>query len=156
VRTAFSDGRLNDVERADRIADDYRAKRTAAIAPYPGALDVLDTMRSSGVRMALLTNGEAKNQRRSVEQHDLARYFDCIVIEGEFGVGKPDERVFRHALAATGSARARTWMVGDSLEADIAPAVALGLHTVWVNEDGVEAPEHVRPHRVVRSIAELL
>jgi putative hydrolase of the HAD superfamily len=108
--------------------------------------------------MALLTNGEARNQRRSVETHALERYFDCIVIEGEFGTGKPDERVFRHALAATGCDPERAWMVGDNLEADIATPYRLGMHTVWVDADarGLPASAPVRPHRIVRAIAELV
>ncbi|HYM15107.1 MAG TPA: HAD family hydrolase [Dehalococcoidia bacterium] len=156
VRHAFADSGLSDLSLAHRIADDYRARRAAEIAPYPGAIEALEALRAWGVRMALITNGEAKNQRRSVERFGLERYFDCIIIEGEFGAGKPDERVFRHALATTGCEPAGAWMVGDSLEADIAPAAALGLHAVWVNADGEAAPDGVRPHRVVRSIAELV
>ena len=110
------------------------------------------------VQLALLTNGEAKNQRGSVEKLHLGPYFECIVIEGEFGVGKPDERVFRHALQATRSTPDATWMVGDSLTADIAPALALGLHAVWVDEagDGLHADAPTRHDRIIRLISELL
>jgi len=156
VRHAFADLGLDAADRARRIADDYRARRTAAIEPYPGAIETLEALRARGIAMALITNGEARNQRRSVERFALERYFDCIVIEGEFGVGKPDERVFRHALSATDSDPARAWMVGDNLEADIAPAVRLGLHAVWVSGDGAAPTDGVRPHRIVRSIAELV
>jgi len=156
VRHAFVDLNLEASDRAHRIADDYRARRTAQIAPYAGAIETLETLRVRGTRMALLTNGGATSQRQSIERFGLERYFDCIVIEGEFGVGKPDERVFRHALAATGSVPKRAWMVGDNLEADIAPAVRLGLHAVWVSGNGAAPPDGVRPHRVVRSIAELV
>ena len=108
--------------------------------------------------LALLTNGEAANQRRNIERHGLAAHFDCIVIEGEFGVGKPDERVFQHALAVTSSTPEATWMIGDSLESDIAPAVSMGLHGVWVDPDGLGVPADaaVQPHRVVRAISELM
>ena len=47
--------------------------------------------------MALLTNGSAAIQRRRIEKHALATYFDYILIEGEFGIGKPDRRVYLHA-----------------------------------------------------------
>lgn len=158
VRHAFADKGLDHVDLAHRIADDYRARRLAVLFPYPGAIETLVTIRERGIRTALLTNGEARNQRRSVERHALEQYFDCIVIEGEFGVGKPDERVFRHALQSCGGRSETTWMVGDSLEADIAPAVALGLHAIWVDEVGDGLPEGtpVRPHRIVRAITELL
>jgi FMN phosphatase YigB (HAD superfamily) len=49
-------------------------------------------------------------------------------------------------------------MVGDSLEADIAPAVALGMHAVWVDEldGGLPSGTAVTPHRTVRVISELI
>jgi putative hydrolase of the HAD superfamily len=158
VRNAFADSGLDHVGLAHRIADDYRARRLAVLSPYPGAIETLVEVRERGLRTALLTNGEARNQRRSVERHGLDQYFDCIVIEGEFGVGKPDERVFRHALEMCDGRPESTWMVGDSLEADIAPAVALGLHAVWVDELGEGVPEGaaIRPHRVIRAITELV
>jgi putative hydrolase of the HAD superfamily len=158
VRQAFVDGGLDDEELACLIADDYWARRAVEIVPYPGAMEVLETVRSRGIRMALLTNGEAKNQRRSVERFGLERYFDCIVIEGEFGTGKPDERVFRHALAATGCEPARAWMVGDNLEADIETPVRLGIRAIWIDEsgNGLPADAAIRPHRTIRSVTELM
>ena len=39
-----------------------------------------------------------EQQRDKIERHRLAGFFDVIVIEGEFGAGKPDEVVYRHAL----------------------------------------------------------
>jgi putative hydrolase of the HAD superfamily len=158
VRLAYSDLGRDDVAGAHSIADDYRAMRAHAIAPYPGAIETLDAIRARGIPMALLTNGEARNQRRSVEKHALERYFDCIVIEGEFGCGKPDERVFRHALQALACEPERTWMVGDNLEADIATPHRLGMRTAWVDASGAGLPADaaLRPHRIVASIAELL
>lgn len=154
---AFADVGVQSADLAHRIAADYRARRVADIVPYQGALETLETFRQRGVRMALITNGNAISQRRSVERYRLEQYFDCIVIEGEFGIGKPDERVFAHAMRSCGSAPESTWMVGDSLEADIAPAVALGMHAVWVDALGSGLPEAaaVRPHRVIRAITEL-
>lgn len=157
VRRAFADAGLEAVQLADRIADDYRVRRAAHLAPYPGAIQTLEAMRARGIRMALLTNGGAVSQRRSVEQNNLAGYFECIVIEEEFGVGKPDERVFRHALEALSASPDATWMIGDSLEADIAPAVAMGMHAVWVSNDAnVPQDAEAQPHRVVRAIRELV
>ena len=158
VRHAFADLGLDGVDAAHSLADYYRALRAAAIAPYPGAIETLTAIRARGISMALLTNGGAESQRRSIQKHALEQYFHCIVVEGEFGAGKPDERVFRHALAAVGCDAAATWMIGDNLEADIATPHRLGMHTVWVDGEGSGLPESatVRPHRIVRTIAELL
>jgi putative hydrolase of the HAD superfamily len=158
VRHAFADMGVDAVDVAHALADDYRRRRNDVIVPYPGAIETLEALRSRGIPMALITNGEARNQRRSVVQHQLEQYFACIVIEGEFGCGKPDERCFRHALDAVACDPASAWMVGDSLEADIAPAVALGMHAVWVDAagNGVPTAASARPHRVVMGIRELV
>jgi len=158
VHLAFADRGLSEVHLAHRIADDYRARRAAHIVPYAGAIETLRTLRARGIRLALLTNGDAEHQRGNVERHGLAAHFECIVIEGEFGIGKPDERVFHHALRAVSCAPEAAWMVGDSLEADIAPALVLGMHAVWVDVEGGGLPEGapVRPHRIVQAIRELL
>jgi putative hydrolase of the HAD superfamily len=163
VRSAFEDLRLTNRDLAHAISDDYRRRREMAIAPYPGAIELLADLRQRGMPTALITNGNAISQRRSVDRFGLEKYFDCVIIEGEFGVGKPDERVFRHALASCGVTPEGTWMVGDSLEADIAPAVLLGFHTVWIDERGTgvtpeqnrDAAPAPRPHRVIRRIDEL-
>ena len=158
VRHAFADSCLDALDIAVRIADDYRERRAAHIVPYAGAIDTLASFKERGVRMALLTNGEAKNQRNSVVQHKLEQYFDCVVIEGEFGVGKPDERVFRHAMQSLSCDPSSVWMVGDSLEADIAPALTLGMHAVWVDgaNAGLADDATIRPHRTVQTISELV
>jgi putative hydrolase of the HAD superfamily len=152
------DGLGIDRAVAPAIAADYRRRREDSIMVFPGALETLGAVRSRGLRSALITNGAADAQRRSVERFGLSSYFDCIIIEGEFGIGKPDERVFRHALSSCGADPAHAWMVGDNLDADIAGAQALGLHAVWCDYTGTGVPDGhaVRPDRTIRSITELL
>jgi putative hydrolase of the HAD superfamily len=156
VRQAFADSGLRPIELAHRIANDYRSRRHEAIAPYPGAIETLKAFRARGHRMALITNGNAVAQRLNVERFGLPAYFDCVIIEGEFGAGKPDERVFRHALSACGTDARETWMIGDSLEADIATPVRMGMHAIWVNDGTSEPRDGITPHRTVASIRELL
>jgi putative hydrolase of the HAD superfamily len=143
---------------AAAIAADYRTRRDACIVLYDGAERVLDEYRRRGLKMALITNGNAISQRRSVDRFGLARYFDCILIEGEFGCGKPEERVFRHALDSCRVDPERTWMIGDNLEADIVTPHRLGMHTIWVDAESRGVPDGapVQPHRVVRAVRELL
>jgi putative hydrolase of the HAD superfamily len=158
VAHAFDDMGLDAVSVAHAIADTYRARRLSEMALYPGALETLERLRDRGVAMALVTNGAARSQRNTIERFGLARYFQCIVIEGEFGCGKPDERVFHHALSSVTCEPEQAWFVGDNLEADIAVPHRLGMHTVWVDEAGSGVPHAAAatPHRVIRAISELL
>ncbi len=143
---------------AKTIAETYRDLREAAIRPFPGAIETLDQLRSAGVRTGLVTNGSRVAQRAKIERFDLEPRFDYILIEGEFGCGKPDERVYRAALDALGAQPDSAWMVGDNLEWDIAAPQRLGLRTVWVDaaRTGLPAATTVQPDRVIHAIEELL
>ena len=144
--------------QAKAIANAYRDLREAAIRPFPGALETLDRLRGRGTRLALITNGSAQSQRAKVEGFDLARYFDCIVIEGEFGLGKPEKRVYEAAMRTLGSGPGETWSVGDNLEWDVAAPQRLGLYAVWVDhrDAGLPAEAAAEPDRIVRFIRELI
>lgn len=140
------------------IANRYRDLREAAAYPFPGAVETLERLRTMGVRLSLITNGSGPGQRAKIERFDLTRHFDSILIEGEFGCGKPDERVYLAAMEALGSHPDETWSVGDNLEWDVAAPQRLGLFAVWVDASGAGLPAAaaVRPGRIIRSIAELL
>jgi putative hydrolase of the HAD superfamily len=143
---------------ATAIAGDYAERRWKRMGLFPGVPDALHRLRRRGVSLALVTNGDRRQQRRKVEQYDLARFFDVILIEGEFGAGKPEAAVYRHVLAALGVAPAEAWMVGDNLEWDVAAPQRLGLRGVWVDARGGGPPEPavVRPDLVIRAFVEIL
>jgi putative hydrolase of the HAD superfamily len=143
---------------AARVAEEYAARRWERMALFPGVREALGRLQARGVPLGLVTNGDRRHQRRKIEQHDLERFFDVIVVEGEFGVGKPDEKVYRHALAALDVPAGEAWMVGDNLEWDVAAPQRLGLTGVWVDVEGAGLPpaSAVRPHRIIRAFPELV
>lgn len=149
---------ITDEALAKDLAAEYIRRRNAAISLFPGAIDTLRHFKRQGLPLALLTNGSRTEQRGKIARFDLEPYFDCIVVEGEFGVGKPDPAVFHHALDHLQVAPEATWMIGDNLSWEIAPAQALGLYAVWVDwaGTGLPADSPVRPDRTVRRIAELV
>jgi putative hydrolase of the HAD superfamily len=136
----------------------YHDLRESGYDLLPGAIETLEAFRDAGVRLALITNGEALLQRSKLERFDLARHFDHIQIEEEFGHGKPDERAYRHALDTLDLEPRDVWMVGDNLEWEIAAPQRLGIFSIWVDRSGTGIPYNpeVKPDRVVTSVRELL
>lgn len=143
---------------AAAVAHDFAARRWATMRLFPDAREALECLQARGVALALVTNGDSSHQRRKVEQYDLARFFDVIVIEGEFGAGKPHESVYLHALERLGARRAEAWMVGDHLEWDVAAPQRLGLRGIWLDRDGggLVGDSPVRPDLIIRSLRELV
>ncbi|MDE2718556.1 MAG: HAD family hydrolase, partial [Chloroflexota bacterium] len=140
------------------MADRYATKRDEKLKPFPGAIDTLRRLKAAGIRMGLLTNGSSESQQGKVDKHGLAEFFDHIQIEGEFGIGKPDERAFRNALDALGVSPAEVWMIGDNLDFDVHAAQQLAIYAVWVDApgNGLPAGTTVSPDRIIRSLSELI
>jgi putative hydrolase of the HAD superfamily len=143
---------------ARRIAEDFAARRGAAERLFPEARATLEALRARGVPLGLVTNGDARLQRDKIARHRLASYFGVVVIEGEFGAGKPDAAVFRHALTSLGVGPAGTWMVGDRLDWDIDGAQRVGLRAAWVDRGraGLPASHPVQPERIIHALDEIL
>lgn len=155
ARMAFSRLGLDAPSLAEKIADAYTEEREQTSVLVPGAVATLELLRARSVRLALLTNGGSDMQRAKINKFGLAPLFDYIIIEGEFGCGKPDERIFLHALEKLHVRARDAWMVGDDLERDISPCGALGIYSVWVDGRGDGSPGDVTPDRIIRNISEL-
>ena len=124
---------------------------------YPDAHATVDALRQAGVKLALVTNGAAETQRDKIERFDLAHRFDHIQIEGEFGQGKPELAVYRHALERLGCEACDAWMVGDNYEWEVVAPQQLGMCGIWYDpfEAGVPAHATAQPTRMIKRLAEL-
>ena len=142
----------------DAMARRYTVLRDEAVTPFRGAMAVLERLRGSGTKLALLTNGSTEKQWGKIRQFGLAGFFDHIQVEGDLGFGKPDARAFRYALAALDVRPDEAWMVGDNLLADIEGAQRVGIFAVWIDAhgSGLDTRDGVTPDRVVNSLDELL
>jgi putative hydrolase of the HAD superfamily len=157
VAHALDELGVADAALAESTAVEFATRRRERMRLFPDALACLEAFRASGMPLGLVTNGDARQQRDKIERHGLAQFFDAIVIEGEFGAGKPDAVVYRHALSALGVRAEAAWMVGDNLEFDVDGPQRLGLRGVWLDRAGLGIPATtaIQPHRVIRTLAEL-
>ena len=158
VARAFAQIELDHDELCHTIADAFSDHREAAMQLFPGALDTLDRLRQEGVALALVTNGGAQGQRAKIERFDLAHRFDHILIEGEFGKGKPEPEVYLHLMERLDSGPDTTWVVGDNLEWEVAAPQRLGIHAIWCDPYAKGLPEGsaIKPDRIIQALPELL
>jgi putative hydrolase of the HAD superfamily len=146
-----------DPALAAAIATEFARRRRERMQLFPDSLACLAAWRANGVRLGLVTNGDASQQRDKITRHALAGYFDVIVIEGEFGAGKPDAAVYRHALETLRVRAEDTCMVGDHLDFDVAGAQQLGMQGIWIDRAGGGLPAGcvVRPDGIICTLTEL-
>ncbi|MEU6290278.1 HAD-IA family hydrolase [Streptomyces sp. NPDC046988] len=113
---------------------DYRL-RSAELVPYrPEVCAALQQLADDGWALGVVTNGSPDAQRLKLEVARLTPYFGSVVISGEYGVRKPDPSLFHVALdELQAQDTVASFMVGDSLTADVAGGQLAGLQTVWIS-----------------------
>ena len=138
--------------RADCL-DYYYEHRSEFAVPFEEQLSVVKRLRELGVKNAIVSNvaeDRVYSQRRKVDVLGIAEYFDAIVFSGEFGIHKPDRRIFDHAAKLLGVSNSECVFVGDCPVSDISGALAAGMESVWIDrfEDRGRFSDEPSVHRV--------
>jgi HAD superfamily hydrolase (TIGR01509 family) len=152
---------LADPELPERLTNIHMGM-IAGLAETPAHhASVLDELRAR-VRLGLCSNfSHAPTALAILEQAELLARLDAIAISHEVGLRKPRREIFEAVLARLGVAPEQAIHVGDSLDADVAGAAALGLRTVWLTRRIADAPAALarhqgpRPDWILRDLGEI-
>jgi len=97
---------------------------------FEDALPALERL-SARYPLVALSNGNADVHRVGIGAH-----FTAAISAREFGVGKPDPRIFHAAALAAGVAPGEVLHIGDDAHLDGVGALNAGLQMAWVNRQG--------------------
>lgn len=97
-----------------------------------------------------VSNGNADLQRIG-----LGEFFRASISAREFGVGKPDPRIFHAAAGALEVAVDDVLHVGDDTTLDMLGALNAGMQAAWVNRTEALWPHELEPHLTLVSLSEL-
>ena len=146
----YADGAMPDHE-ADKIFAVYLLLYEQYWRPYPDVLPCLDSL--AGFQLGIISNGDAEQQARKIEQMGLGGRFSPVVISGEVGIPKPAAEIFVEACRRAGRAPYECVYVGDRLDTDAQASRAAGLRGIWLNRDGLD--RSADGITVIHSLAEL-
>src|SRR6266478_4695076 len=112
---------------------------TVADHPVEILPEVAETLQYLSARhhLILLTKGAIAEQTGKGERSGLKEYFSSLEIVAEKDVGAYSCLMEKYELAHDS-----TWMVGNSPKSDINPALAAGLHAVFVPHGDTWILEH--------------
>lgn len=145
---------------AEEWFDTYLVEYRRAWTLYDDTLPCLDRLDDMGLRIGMITNGIRPFQMAKMDALGLTDRLEHIITSHEFGIPKPDARIFEHAVAQFGVEPGCAVYIGDRLETDGMGAAAAGLMGVWLDRSG-GAPEAERQMaagagvRIIRSLSEL-
>lgn len=126
------------------------------VEPYPGVEETLSALTGSHT-LILITRGDLFDQERKLQASGLARYFDAIEI-----VSDKTAPVYRRIFSRHGEGPHRAMMIGNSMRADVIPALEAGAWGVHVPSEHIWAldlhddPEDQSQFRRFASIREVL
>jgi len=107
-----------------------------AIEFLPQVPETLQYLRERH-RLILVTKGAPAEQMGKVERSGIGQYFESTQV-----VAEKNAAVYARIVQQFGLERHRTWMVGNSPKSDINPAMAAGLHAVFVPHGDTWILEH--------------
>lgn len=93
----------------------------------PGAISTLEELRSDDNALYLLTRGDREIQEARFDATGLRDHFVSVMVVDNKTVASYEALLSRIPVP-----RDRVWMVGDSLDSDIWPALTAGIGAVWI------------------------
>ncbi|MBC7257011.1 MAG: HAD family hydrolase [Chloroflexi bacterium] len=124
----------------------------------PGALDVLRAVRRRGLAVGLICDtvlSPGRVIREFLWQLGARPLFDWLTFSNEIGATKHTPQPFRYTLRALGVAPEQALHVGDTPEADIVGARAVGMHTALLLENSQRCEGAVQAEYVLERLQDL-
>jgi FMN phosphatase YigB (HAD superfamily) len=145
-------------------ADRFDAIRRAVCLPaagrgelFPGARELLATVRGLGLRCAVVSNASVRageDYRQDFAGFGVAHLVDAFISSVDTHVRKPDLRIFEAALRAIACPAGAVVVVGNSEQNDIEPARRLGARSIRVAIEE-PPPAQTAADRLATSLAEV-
>jgi phosphoglycolate phosphatase len=162
---AYSGGVAPAVVRASPTLDliaktfvgHYERRCGTRSRPYPQVMETLTALRGRGVKLAVVTNKEARYTRTVLEAHHLTALLDRVVSGDTLPTRKPHPAGVWACMAELGVPAGRTLFVGDS-SIDVATARNAGI-PVWALPYGYNQGQPIassEPDRVIADCSALL
>lgn len=138
------------------LAETYRAASRFRLRVYPGVEDTIASLHSQ-YHLAAVSDAQTAYAVPELNAVGLSRYFDPIIVSGDFGYRKPHERLFTAALTAMNLEPSEALYVGNDMYRDVYGAQRVGIQTVFLKSNqGTQEKEGVNPDYIIYNFPELL
>jgi putative hydrolase of the HAD superfamily len=138
----------DDPALAEAAFDAFFAARQQ-VTLFEDALPALEYL-AARYPLVSISNGNA-----DLERIGLARFFRASIHAREFGVGKPDPRIFHAAAGAVDLTPEHALHIGDDATLDALGALNAGMQAAWLNRADALWPHEQQPHVTLTHLAEL-
>lgn len=123
-----------DIEKCEQM---WIAEFPRFQMPMEGSYETLDALREK-YRIGILSNGNSDSQRAKIHALHFDEHVDELIVCGDYGIQKPDPKIFEIAAGRLGVKPEETAFIGDTFYKDISGAIKAGMKPVWLCTDRKE------------------
>lgn len=138
-RQILAAGNVQGEAAVAEVSRAFFAAREVAMRPFDDVETTVEALLDRGLTLVAATNGNS-----AMVQAPVFRRMHLLWTAEEARVSKPDPAFFFGAMQQSGARAETSLMVGDRMDNDVSPAIALGMYGVLLDRDGraydVDAP----------------
>jgi len=147
------DFKVTNEELARQLSELFLQLLPTRTILFPDTITVLQYLTDKGYQLHLITNGFELTQHSKLKSSGLSHFFKYVITSEGSNSLKPQKEIFDYALNKTGAKVEESLMIGDSIEVDIAGAIAAGMDQVHVNH--IAAKQSLIPTYTITALNQL-
>lgn len=132
----------------------FDALHGASMSLLPGAKELLERLKASGLRLVLVSSGKEHYVVSVLKKWQIDKYFDDIIGGDEVMKGKPDPEPYLNALKYLRLPAADCVVVEDS-QSGIESAKAAGCYCVAVRNSNIPPQDYSKADQLVDSLSSI-
>lgn len=113
----------------------FRAITMEKLRLFPGAAELLQSLRDAGKKVYLLSNAQTSFTYPEMKALGLTGYFDDIFFSSDLEVKKPSDKFFKALFEKHGLKKEESVMVGNDRFADVQGALDFGMDAIYFHTE---------------------
>ena len=118
---------------------------------------ILELAKENNVKLGIITNGPSEHQWSKIEALGVESWInrENIIVSGDYGINKPDDRIFEIMKEKLQLPNDSLYYIGDSIENDVVGANNAGWKSIWINRYKQKLPKEVDIYKIAENNNEL-
>ena len=120
-------------------------------------ISILELAKENNVKLGIITNGPSEHQWAKIKALGIESWIsrENIIVSGDYGINKPDVRIFEIMQEKLQLPNASLYYIGDSIENDIVGANNAGWKAIWINRYKQKSSKEVDIYKIAENNNEL-
>ena len=120
-------------------------------------ISILELAKENDVKLGIITNGPSEHQWAKIKALGVEKWIakENIIVSGDYGINKPDVRIFEIMKEKLQLPNDSLYYIGDSIENDIVGANNAGWKSIWINHYKQKSPKEVDIYKIAENNNEL-